>query len=57
MVGVADTGEGIPSNKHGKLFQRFQQVDDNSKTQEVKGQDSACPYATNWLRCMVVVFG
>ena len=31
MIGVTDTGEGIPSNKHGKLFQRFQQVDDNSK--------------------------
>ncbi|MHC4268315.1 MAG: GAF domain-containing sensor histidine kinase [Planctomycetota bacterium] len=31
MIGVSDTGEGIPSNKLGKLFQRFQQVDDKPK--------------------------
>lgn len=31
MVGVADTGEGIPSNKLDQIFQRFQQVDDKPK--------------------------
>ncbi|MCP5005506.1 MAG: GAF domain-containing protein [Planctomycetes bacterium] len=31
MIGVADTGEGIPSNKLDQLFQRFQQVDDEPK--------------------------
>jgi len=28
-IGVADTGDGIPSEKQGMLFQRFQQVDDD----------------------------
>ena len=30
VIGVSDTGEGIPADKMGRLFQRFQQVDDNS---------------------------
>jgi signal transduction histidine kinase len=29
QIGVADTGEGIPLNKHQTLFDRFQQVDTN----------------------------
>jgi signal transduction histidine kinase len=30
VIGIADTGEGIPAHKVGRLFQRFQQVDDDS---------------------------
>lgn len=30
VIGIADTGEGIPADKLGHLFQRFQQVDDDS---------------------------
>ena len=29
LIGVRDTGEGIPAEKLDQLFQRFQQVDDN----------------------------
>jgi signal transduction histidine kinase len=31
MIGVMDTGEGIPEDKIDKLFQRFQQIDKNNE--------------------------
>src|SRR5262249_9568172 len=31
LIGVADTGEGIPPEKVGQLFQRFQQVDTDTR--------------------------
>jgi signal transduction histidine kinase len=34
LISVADTGEGIPADKIGQLFQRFQQVDPNRKRRQ-----------------------
>jgi signal transduction histidine kinase len=35
LIGVSDTGEGIPEDKIGQLFQRFQQVDPNRERRMV----------------------
>ncbi len=34
-IGVADSGEGIPADKVGQLFERFQQVDENPERQRL----------------------
>jgi signal transduction histidine kinase len=32
---VADTGEGIPADQVARLFQRFQQVDENEERRKI----------------------
>jgi signal transduction histidine kinase len=35
LLGVADTGEGIPIHKLDRLFERFQQVDENAERRQI----------------------